>query len=146
MLNRRDVILSTAAMVTCFNRATAVSSPAAAPNRDKSDQGMTTAQACTECATACSVLTGVCVETVAEGMSEFAVLHEISRDCSEICTVAATLLGRQGPLAPAICQACADACDRLADLCSSFNVREAERCEAAARHCAISCRALITHA
>lgn len=145
MLNRRDVILSTAAMVTCFHRATGASATATALNRDRNDQGMTTAQACTECAAACSALTQVCFETVVGGKSEVALLHEVSRDCNEICTVAATLLGRQGPLAPAICQACADACDRLALLCSNVTVQEAACCEAAARHCATSCRMLITH-
>ncbi|HIE99963.1 MAG TPA: hypothetical protein EYG03_14350 [Planctomycetes bacterium] len=147
MLNRRDVILSAAAMIASLNRATArsadVSVSGSAPDRSSS-YGGNTAAACSECATECSLLTTVCIERVVLGETEFAALHELLHDCGDICTVAATLLNRQGPLAPAICQACADACDRLVVLCSTLTAGETQRCEISARRCAIACRALIT--
>ncbi len=148
MLNRRDVILSAAAMIAGLNRPAATSADVSMLGtvRDKSSghRGMTAAAACSECATACSVLTRVCVERMVAGETQFAALRELSQDCTDICTVAATLLRRKGPLAPAICQACADACDRLVERCSILTASETQRCEVIASRCAIACRTIIT--
>ncbi|MCP4171174.1 MAG: hypothetical protein GY758_10435 [Fuerstiella sp.] len=147
MLNRRDVILSAAAMITGCNRAAATSAYASmfgtVRSESSRDRGMTAA-ACSECATACSVLTRFCVERVVAGETEFAALQELSHNCGDICNVAATLLRREGALAPAICQACADACDRLVERCSTLTASEIQHCDVSASRCAIACRAIIT--
>jgi hypothetical protein len=149
MFNRREVILSSAAVIAGVNRAGASSTPVTVPDTvpdgSRTVHDMATAAACTDCAAACTVLAQLCVERVAAGKSEYAALHGLSRDCGDLCTVAATLLGRQGPLAPAICQACADACDRLIDLSSNFTVRDLRDCRTIAGRCAIECRNLISN-
>ena len=150
MLNRRDVILSAAAMIAGSSRAAATSADASTLGtvRDEGSrlQRMTTSTACSECAIACSELMRVCVERTVAGDTEFAALQELAHDCCDICTVAATLLRREGQLAPAICQACADACDRLLECCAGLTAREIQRCEVYASRCAIACRALIVNA
>jgi hypothetical protein len=148
MFNRREVILSSAAMIAGLGKATAASAPARmqgeVPTQNVVDQNMTTAAACTDCTAACSVLTQKCIERVAAGATDFTALHGLSSDCGDLCTVAATLLGRKGPLAPAICQACADACDRLVELCSDFTDSDVDHCKTIVGRCAVACRELIT--
>ncbi len=149
MLHRRDVILSATAMIAGLDMAAATSAHATQPrsalDTSSRQRGTTAADACSECATACSVLSRVCVERMVLGETEFVALQELSHDCSDICTVAATLLRRQGPLAPAICQACADACDRLVKRCSSLTAREIHHCATSAKRCAIACRTLLSN-
>lgn len=74
-------------------------------------------------------------------------IRQVALDCREICEITASLLSRRGPLAPAICQSCADACDRLntmmADLRPALDVVDLQT---QLDQCATACRAVISAA
>ena len=97
-----------------------------------------------ECAAACAICIDATTERLIAGDHAFAELLALCRDCSDICSVTATLLARRGPLAPAICQACADACSRLAAVCPEFtDAADVRMCRTVAARCAHGCRSLI---
>ena len=71
------------------------------------------AQIVSECAAACQQMTATFTEELADGESVRIPFLKSFRECGEICSVTATLIAQPGPTAPAICQACADTCQRL---------------------------------
>lgn len=93
---------------------------------------------CSESASRCIAAAGKSTDA---SVGEFI---ELCLDASDICVVTATILTRQGPLSPAICQACADACDRLVKACANANLNGLEQtCATLANRCATVCRKLV---
>lgn len=46
----------------------------------------------------------------------------VCQDVEGVCCVTATILNQRSQVAPAICQACADACNRLANVCATIDL------------------------
>lgn len=103
------------------------------------------AASCMECSQACRGFIHELRPESAPGRDSLAELVRIADECSEICIVTATLLARRGPLSPAICQACADACQRLAAACDTMNSSPSvTNCQRLAMACGQACRHIIT--
>ena len=96
---------------------------------------------CLECAESASRCITAAAKSADTNAGEFV---QVCQDASDICFVTATILTRQGPLSPAICQACADACDRLIYACANANLNGLEQtCATLANRCATVCRRLV---
>ena len=96
---------------------------------------------CLQCAESASRCITVAARSADANVGEFV---QVCQDASDICFVTATILTRQGPLSPAICQACADACDRLIYACANANLNGLEQtCATLANRCATVCRRLV---
>lgn len=68
----------------------------------------------------------------------------ICQDVEGICLVTATVLSRESTNAAAICQACADACDRFASACRAADSNgKASQIQQLAVRCGNACRSLI---
>ncbi|HEV3022298.1 MAG TPA: four-helix bundle copper-binding protein [Pirellulales bacterium] len=96
---------------------------------------------CAACAVECAGCAGHCAAKLAEGETAHAATMAICNDCSDLCSISATIGARGGPLAALVCGACAQACDKCADACEKFEDDEqmtacAKRC----RDCAAACR------
>ena len=137
MLNRRHALISASGVLLAggssqLNAATeetdahvSTLTPAAtAPASGQTREMMNAAAACLECASVCDHL--LSESTTAE------ITRRLAADSRDICTVTATLLSRQAPMSPAICQSCRDACRRLAAVASTAR-RPALRCAEACR-------------
>jgi hypothetical protein len=104
------------------------------------------AKACADCLNACEVCFRHCVGLVAEGRKDHLPSLNLCVDCGDTCAVAARISARQGSLAVAICEACANACDVCAVECEKFpQEKHMADCAQACRECAKACRELIHH-
>lgn len=126
MLNRRHALLAASGVVAAgtsqlLGAAEGSSAVAdhAQPQPDRVQQQQTArttsqaAEACIACAAECDSLLNSA--TVSKDT------RRLAADCRDICTVTATLLSRQTRVSPAICQACQDACERMANHAKSAN-------------------------
>ena len=138
MLNRRRAILATGSSILVAGRA--ISSAAAGPCELESsladhDQQIAEllAASCLECAAAC-----------AQVMQRSAEIFSAAQDCRDLCIVTATLLSRPESTAPAICQACADACRRVRVACDKqSNSDGLQTCRESSEKCAQLCDFLL---
>lgn len=154
MLNRRKALLTgtalmigarqsprpTASATDCHLQADVGHSPGLSPEALEN-----AAASCMECSQASRDLIHELRPESATGRGSLAELVRIADECGEICIVTATLLARRGPLSPAICQACADACQRLASTCDTMNASSSvTNCQRLAIDCGQACRHIIT--
>jgi hypothetical protein len=100
------------------------------------------------CIDANNACAAVCDITAASGMHE-ANIHamedcvSLSRDCAEICRLAASYMERGSKMASAVLLACIEACERCRKECDKYMMDYCEACAAACRKCAVECQALI---
>src|SRR4051812_33072738 len=76
------------------------------------------------CATACGTMSRHCLELVRGGgevCARHALASGLARDCGEICTLAAGLMGRESELAHHALLACAQACRRCLESCEAIS-------------------------
>lgn len=90
-------------------------------------------EACVECLVACEMCADACLDESDPKM--LAQCIRLDRDCAEACAAAVRVMARGGPLAAALCRACADACDACAAECEKHAAHH-EHC----RICAEACR------
>gem|GEM_PF-2026844 len=145
MLSRRDALLTSAAFLVGANRTLQANASFSEFPIDKDSSAaksrmeLAVAEACRQSAAACSLI--ICSRANQAFSFEFTSLCTDSRD---ICAVTAQVLSCPGAKSPALCQACADACDRVAKACRSTRVsRDIQNCETAAETCAAACRTRI---
>ena len=147
-LNRRNALVAATAFAVGSVRSikqTATAEERTANFDVASAENTNVAAVADECAAACSVCLDACTEQLVSGADGIVEFMTVIRDCSDICTVTATRLARKGPMAPALQQACADACSRLVTAGRSLlGIKEVERCTAVAARCAAACRQSIT--
>jgi Domain of Unknown Function (DUF326) len=72
---------------------------------------------------------------------------KLCSDCADLCSLAARIESRNGPLDVLICEACAKACGQCATECEKFaDQPHMAACAAACRTCADVCREMVRHA
>jgi len=101
----------------------------------------TVAKACDDCARACDTCSAHCVQLLADGRKEHLATMQTCQDCAEVCSLAARVIAKDGPMGDLTCTACAEACKRCGDACEKFGsdplmkkcADECARCEKACR-------------
>jgi len=108
--------------------------------------GSDCSDACARCANACNSCFEHCVAQLAAGHEMHSATLRLCNDCGDLCSLAARVESRQGPMRVAICGTCADSCDRCAGECEKFTDQpHMVACAKACRECAQACRAMIEH-
>ena len=103
------------------------------------------AQACAASANECGSCYKHCAALVAGGSKDHVKMMRLCNDCQLICSTAAALSSRRGPLSVLVCQACAEACNTCAVACEKFpGDKHMTACAKHCRKCAKACRAMIT--
>jgi hypothetical protein len=109
--------------------------------KDKTHEHMKIMGACIH---ACNELAHHSLKHLAGDKSEHrehvAKVHELTMDCGAICTLTATLMLRQSPLAKPMHQACAEACGTCAAECEKGQSDIAKKCAEACRACEKFCK------
>jgi hypothetical protein len=102
-------------------------------------------EACVECLVACEMCSDACLDEKDPAM--LAMCIRLDRDCAEACAAALRVMSRGGPLAEALCLACADACDACAAECEKHasHHEHCRLCAEACRKCADACRRMAGH-
>lgn len=96
--------------------------------------------ACHACALACDRCADACLhEANVNAMAECIALDI---DCADICRVAAAYMGRNSPLAAAVCDTCAEVCEHCQEICGRYQMDHCKACAEACRVCATECRAM----
>lgn len=103
-------------------------------------------KACVDCARECEACFDHCVMLTAQGKKEHVRTLKTCVDCGDICALAAKAIGRNGALAPQICDGCAKACDACGAECEKHDDPMMKRCAEACKACAKACREMIQHA
>ena len=99
------------------------------------------AKACAHCEAACRTCHKHCLAMGAE----YVVSQRLSADCMELCTVAAKLSARRGPMAVAACRACLQACRACGAECSKYpQMSVMAGCAKSCAACAAACEAMVT--
>lgn len=94
---------------------------------------------CLDCFRVCAETLTYCLET---GSRRFEPEHlKVLQDCVEICQVSAHFMIRGSDLHKHTCAVCSAVCDRCAEACERFEEDEMMMaCAEACRHCAESCK------
>ncbi len=105
------------------------------------------AKACTDCMRACNTCERHCLEMVAQGKKEHKDTVLSCGDCAAVCAVAAKIVGKGGPYAAQICDACAKVCEQCAIACEKHPQDEhMKQCAKACRDCQKACQDMVAHA
>ncbi len=98
-------------------------------------------QTCDSCARSCNLCATHCLEHVARGKLDYLTALQACRDCATICATAAEVSSRDGPLADAICTACAAACERCQAICATWpDDPLLKQCVEVCKGCEATCR------
>ena len=101
----------------------------------------TCAKHCDDCARSCELAANHCVRLLADGKKDALATMRMCQDCAAICAATSRIVMRDGPLAPLICPACADACKQCADACEKIAGDPiGKRCVEDCRACEKACR------
>ena len=104
------------------------------------------ARVCADCLRECESCSDHCARLLASGKKEHLTTLQTCADCAEVCAAAAKIASRHGPLAVAICEACAKACDICGAACEKTpDDQHMQKCAKACRDCAKACRDMIKH-
>jgi hypothetical protein len=102
-----------------------------------------------DCIENCSDCHDVCVETLVHclgrGGDHAAPEHIVALlDCAQACDASRDFMLRGSELHPAMCGACADACERCAESCEAIGAGDdvMQNCAEICRRCAESCRSM----
>lgn len=102
------------------------------------------AKECGDCARLCNLAAAHCETMIAEGKKEHLPTLRLSQDCAAICSTAATVVAKNGPLSDLIVTACADACKRCGDACAKFPADPIlKQCADECRKCEEACRKML---
>jgi hypothetical protein len=96
-----------------------------------------------ECAKVCNEAAHHCLGEAKKGgphADHHAKSHEATIDCQAFCTLAASLMARNSPMAKYAHQACADACHDCAAACDGQTAEIMIECIKACRDCEKVCR------
>ncbi len=105
------------------------------------------AKACNDCQRECDSCARHCAGLVADGKKDHMTTLGTCTDCAEICSAAARITARQGPMSATVCEACAKACDSCGAACDKFKEDEhMKRCAETCAKCAKACREMLKHA
>lgn len=98
-------------------------------------------KALSDCIAACAI----CARSGASETNEHAMADcvMLNTDCMEICRLAISCMERDSKMVTAICEACADACERCQEECDKYLLDYCKVCAEACRTCAMECRALV---
>jgi hypothetical protein len=108
---------------------------------------MECAKVCDDCQRECDSCARHCALLVAEGKKDHMKTLGTCSDCADMCSTAARVAARQGPMAVIQCEACAKSCDICGEACGSFaDDAHMKRCAEMCRTCAKACREMIKHA
>jgi len=80
------------------------------------------AKACTDCLRECESCAHHCAHLVAAGKKDHLRTLGTCADCADVCTAAAKVVARHGPLTSTICESCAKACAACAVECESLPI------------------------
>lgn len=142
MYTRRNALLATTAFALGAGRkAAAEPAQLGKPASEVDGCNHREVQLCLELAE----MAGDCIRSTAlKSNSSLPDFILVCQDVERICCVTATTLNQRSRTAPAICQACADACDRLANVCATIDLNGQEsRCQELAVRCGNACLAMI---
>jgi hypothetical protein len=105
------------------------------------------AKACDDCARMCDLCSAHCAKMVAEGKKEHHETLRTTQDCATVCSAAARVTAKDGPMSDLICAACADVCKRCGDACEKHAADPImKRCAEECRKCEKACRDMLVHA
>ncbi len=97
--------------------------------------------ACLDCARACDVCASACLKET--DVRALAACIALDHDCAQLCRLAAGVMERGSPAAPALCRACADTCDLCAAECYPHALVHCEECAAACLLCLARCSRVV---
>lgn len=149
MLNRRQAIAAgTAAVLAGPSLPNALAQQAPKSETHAAPHAVdSAAAACRKCEAACRELLTAAHWICRPRTDLKTQVVRTAEDTADLCKVAAQLLSRRGPLAPAICQACADACDRLIRLFRQLpDSSDVESCLTTGTECRAACVSLVASA
>jgi len=107
---------------------------------------MKCAKACLHCQEDCDSCFLHCKTLVEAGKKDHARTMDTCLGCTEYCSMAAKLAGRNSPFAGIACESCAKVCDECAEACEKFKDDEhMARCAHTCRNCAKECRDMVKH-
>ena len=146
-MNRRDLLGLLGASAAGFTALAAYGSgPAGETDHNHGGPFDQCAKACSDCLRECESCAHHCANLVASGEKDHLRTLGTCADCAEVCTAAAKVVSRHGPLAGTICESCFKACGMCAAECEKHSQDEhMKRCAIACRDCAKACRDMIKH-
>jgi len=104
------------------------------------------AEACSQCAISCNSCVEHCIMQLSSGKQEHLSTLKLCNDCADLCSLAARIESRSGPLNRLVCEACAKACDKCSAECSKFKDQpHMMECAKSCESCATACREMISH-
>jgi hypothetical protein len=104
------------------------------------------AKACSDCQRQCDSCATHCAHLVGDGKKQHITTLMTCQDCANICTTAAQIVARNGPMAGLICAPCAEACAQCGKECEKFpNDQHMKRCAEECRKCEKACRDMVKH-
>jgi len=104
------------------------------------------AKACSDCQRACDLCGTHCAHLLTEGKKEHLATLRSCQDCATVCTAAAQIVARGGPVSVLICECCAKACDTCGTACERFpDDKHMKACAEECRKCEKSCQMMVKH-
>jgi hypothetical protein len=99
------------------------------------------AKACSDCALECAACNRHCFDLATGGDKKHALVARLCQDCADVCALTGKVVGRRGPVWPAMCEACARVCKACAEQCGKFPDHEQmKKCAKACSDCEKACR------
>jgi hypothetical protein len=104
------------------------------------------ARACNDCQRECDSCATHCAHLLHNGKQEHVKTLMTCQDCANICSAAAQIVARGGPMVGVICESCAQACTLCTKACENFRDDEhMKRCAEECRKCEKACREMLKH-
>ncbi|TDL56028.1 four-helix bundle copper-binding protein [Paenibacillus dendritiformis] len=104
------------------------------------EQMMTCIRECLECMKKCNQCYDACLQE--EEVNPMSACIWLTRDCADVCILAAQFMTRNSEHMKEACVLCADICNRCAEECRNHAYEHCQACAAACEACAKKCRAM----
>jgi hypothetical protein len=98
-------------------------------------------EACYRCATACERCGTACLHE--KEIADLADCVRLTRDCAEICRLAAAWMARNNRFAGTLCEICAVLCNACDIECAKHPIDHCQACADECRRCAELCRRMV---
>lgn len=150
-MSKNLVRLGSAASIFILCACVSLAADRAAPTEGRGEDHhqhamLACAKACSDCQRACDSCATHCAHLLVDGRKEHLATLQSCQDCADVCTAAAKIVARGGPLVKQTCQACAEACDLCARNCEKFpDDKHMKMCAEECRKCEKACREMIKH-
>jgi len=95
-------------------------------------------EACMRCAQECEYCGDACLHEMNVGAMADCI--RLTKDCAEVCWMAAGMMRRGSRFAGAFCGLCAEVCEACGNECARHPQEHCQRCAEACMHCAEECR------